>query len=211
VTRTRRKAAGVTIGAAVVALALIPFAPVIAQAPASTRTPDRYTLGTVKADFKAGRRLGSKRAGLVCLPAGSFKWSDARAGLTDATTALATVLHDHAPAIVAASDDPFNDERAATRFKLVATIEDFTLNGCVKNWGLAAKVRHNHALSGRAHLSVAWDVFDRTTRAKADHVVVDTDFDLPPDTDDATDALLAGLKLNARQFAQQRWPGSSGH
>lgn len=171
---------------------------------APTPGAERYAMGAVKADFKARQRIGTKRAGLVCLPAGSFLWSDARAGLDNASASVATILHDAAPAVVDTADDPFSDEAGATRYKIVATIVDFQLTGCVRNWGMAARLSHKHALSGRAHLSVGWDVFDRTTRAKAEHQTIDTEFDLTSDVDDAAEALSEGLKRNAAEFAKQR-------
>jgi len=193
-------------GICAVALTTAPLASAMAQAPAVVHVVGRYAVGAVKADFKPSRRIGSKRGGLVCLPAGRFTWSDARAGFDDARVVIASVLRDQTPDRVDAPDDPFSDERGATRYKIVATLDDVTLNACVRNWGLAAKLAHSHALSGHGHLKVTWDVFDRITRASTAHSTIETDFDLPNDTEDAAAALTAGLKLNAGEFARQQWP-----
>jgi hypothetical protein len=182
-----------------------PF-PAMAQAPVAPHVIDRYAVGAVKTDFKPSRRIGSKRAGLVCLPAGTFKWSDARAGMGDARATIADVLREQAPAVVDAADDPFSDERGATRYKIVATVQDFKLDACVRNWGLAARFAHRQPLSGHGHVEVMWDVFDRTTRASIAHSTIASDFDLPRDVEDAAAALTAGLKLNAGQFARGQWP-----
>jgi len=191
------------------AFACAAVTPALAQAP-GRGIVDRYAVGAVKADFNASQRIGGRRAGLVCLPAGSFKWSDARTGLIEARSAIATVLHDQMPDTVDAADDPFSDEHGATRYKIIATLDDVSLNACVRNWGLAAKLKHNHALSGRGHIAVTWQVFDRTTRSSVAHSTIVTDFDLPQDTEDAAAALTVGLKINAGQFARQQWPAVRG-
>jgi hypothetical protein len=202
-------AAGKLVWCTTLALAIVSAASVPAQTPVRD-VSDRYAIGAVKSDIKPNQRIGSRRAGLVCLPAGSFKWSDARSGMSDARDAIASVLHTQMPEVVDAADDPFSEERGATRYKIIATLEDVSLNACIRNWGLAAKLKHNHALSGRGHVAVTWEIFDRTTRSSVSRRRIATDFDLPPDVEDAAAALTVGFKINTGQFAREQWPAAPG-
>ena len=96
--------------------------------------------------------VGSRRAGLMCLPLGSIRWSDVATGTgMDQREAVQDVLEDEGVTVA-----PLAESAGSTlRIRGSVTTADFRL--CARRWALGdAK-----ALSGDAQLSMEWRIEGR--------------------------------------------------
>lgn len=172
----------------------------IAQTAQPDETDHQFALVRVMFDPAITDRVGARRAGALCLPAGAIRWRDAKPDAQAAREAMLQRLHAVDPANV--YRNPVFERLPDTRFRLAATVTAVHIDGCEKRWMLPMLARGPAAVDGIVGVTVRWQVFDRDDRAViAERSVVST-YRFAHARELDTDATIPALADNAERFWQ---------
>lgn len=120
-------------------------------------------------------KVGSVKAGLLCLPKGTLRWRDvARPGDDVLMRQLGSALVKGGLSVAARPDPLFADAAPLTQYRIKVVVERVKLRLCVAGLGIGEKQP-----SGEGNLTVRWETYDRVARTQVDSVA----FDLPMTVD----------------------------
>ena len=129
---------------------------------ATVSSSEQIEIVTVRSVLTAAEKIGARRTGQLCLPAGSTLWSDAApdwAGVADAV-ASAMRSRDLNTTTSAAGDD--GPPPAVPRRRLSIVISAAHLDACVPQHGLVRLVGGRRKLKVSGTITVRWRLTDPT-------------------------------------------------
>lgn len=145
--RPKRKLA-VRIGIAVMLVALLGYDAALADPPDTI-----YSVVRIGSALGDDDKVGSRRAGLMCLPQGVLRWSDlASAGSMDQREAVQDVLEDAGLAVTPLGEASETGVRGRRHLRVRGTVIAAAFSLCAKHWGLG----NGKALSGDTGLDIEW-------------------------------------------------------
>lgn len=167
--------------------------PISAQAPSPAPS---YYVFAVDASFGARDKIGAKRAGLLCVPAGPLRWRDVDdGGISHLSAMLGAALNRAGLHALSRDRDVFETGGPDADYRLVVTIKGIDASVCAPHWGLGGK----RAYDGRGRITLRWQVYSRATRAIVDDWEVQSAFELDRHNDESL--IKTALDGAARDFA----------
>ncbi len=120
----------------------------LAAAPAAVG-PEPVTVAAVTAPIPGSEKIGKRKAGFACLPAGNVQWRDVAATSDEMVAAAEEGL---AKAGILIVPPEARDEAPKRGLRITATIKSFTADLCAKRWvmGRSGKFR------GSGSATIAW-------------------------------------------------------
>lgn len=158
---------------------------------ASPRAP--LVVAPVRSDLDGSVRIGGRRTGVLCGPAGSTRWRDAAPDAARAADALAAALRAQGRDAVTA--DEVQDMRLDPRWRLVVRITSARLDACVPQGGLARLVGGRRTLKANGTVTVHWQLIDRGDASRT------TEGDATATVDDRASSSLAQMTEHALTMA----------
>jgi len=164
-------------------LTILPFLFAAGAAPASqsghsavTESPaDLYSVREVTTQFTAGEKIGSKKAGLVCLPNGSIRWTkDLVLSEAELRTALSQGLNG-SDGHFAQSESSIFREPDRAKYLIAAHISRAKFDVCATRWGLGDR----HAIKGTGRITIDWKVYSTADRSLVLELQTDEGVDQP--------------------------------
>ena len=126
----------------------------------ATLASEVFSVGALRTELTADDKVGHKRAGLICAPAGVLRWREVEPPGTRARAAVARAVRDAGVAIDAPDADDWLDYRApGTGYRLIGDVVGMEANACVPAYGLARKVDHGQRLKGEGRMRVEWRIY----------------------------------------------------
>lgn len=177
--------------------------PAATGAPAASdeaRSKTVFGVTSVSFDIAAGDRVGVRRSGSFCLPAGTIGWRDAKPDMNDARETIASASRD-AGVAVRAPDNPFGQGASGVDRAIVVRVKAVHLSACVPPGGLGRLLNRSRVVRGSGQIAVAWRVFGREQDAPMVEAVTCTAFTYRGDPGTLAEMTLEGLRLAATRFA----------
>ncbi len=151
------------------------------------------------------QRVGSVKAGFLCLPKGKLRWRDvARPGDHAVAERLTDILRKDGLDVAPQPDPLYGDAPPATQYRIRIVVADVALRLCVAgDVPLVGKVGRAPRTTGT--ITMRWETYDRVARKKVDAA----SFQMPVD-DNAADARTAShvlgdaIEASARRYAASR-------
>ena len=103
-------------------------------------------------------RIGLRRSGLICAPAGKLTWRDVGADGEHLAAFTSKRLRTTGLSIAVADADRFDGDAPRSRMRIVATLDRVAMTACVPWRGL--KLISSGAVRGGGRLVVTWRLFD---------------------------------------------------
>lgn len=136
-----------------------------------------FAMAPVRFALHGDDRIGARRSGLLCTPAGSLLWREVGADGQGLAARAGARLQAAGTILAVANADRMDSGVPASRFRIVATVEHLAMNGCMPWRGFnVGKVRGPVKGSGR--IVVTWRVFDVASRELASKVASCQDFSI---------------------------------
>lgn len=125
----------------------------VAAAPGGQADSDyTYAVAPVRSALAADERVGARRTGRLCLPAGAIKWSDAKPDPQASAEAIATALTERGVRALT-TDDLIGERVIGLRVRrLTITVVAARIDACVPQHGLARMI------GGRSRLKATGSV-----------------------------------------------------
>ncbi|MGJ3649748.1 hypothetical protein ACLB0R_14915 [Sphingomonas sp. GlSt437] len=181
-----------------VALAAL-LAGVIAANPISAQAlppAPSYYIFAVDASFGPRAKIGAKRAGLLCIPAGPLRWRDVdNGGVSHLGAMLGAALNRAGLHALSRDRDVFETGGPDADYRVVVTIKGIDASVCAPHWGLGGK----RAYDGHGRIALRWQVYSRATRAIVDDWETQSTFQLDRHNDESF--IKTALDGVARDFA----------
>ena len=129
-------------------------------APPATVRGETLSVGALRTVLSAEDKVGHKRAGLICAPAGTLRWRDVEPSGAKAAAAIARAVRDAGVAMDAPEADDWLGYRApSTGYRLIGAVVGMDASACVPAYGLARKVDHGQRLKGDGRMRVEWRIY----------------------------------------------------
>lgn len=174
---------------------------------ASAQTVERggqpLSLGEVRDALRSDVKVGSKRAGLVCAPAGSLRWRDVAPRMASTRVAIARALKDSGVAIEGPTDDWLDYRISAGGFRLIPAITALDMRACLPSYGIARKLGSNHRLKGEGVMQVEWRIYRMADRQIVARTVICAAFAFDAPGLSLEEASEQGLVANARLIGHE--------
>lgn len=123
-----------------------------------------YVVAPVRSAVANDERIGARRTGQLCLPAGSTRWSDVSLDPVGVAEAVASALTDRG--LRALTNDDLAGEPlpgGSARQRLTITVTFAHIDTCVPQHGLVRLVGGRGKLKASGSLKVRWRVVDVTS------------------------------------------------
>lgn len=166
----------------------------------TSTTPD-YSVAAIEYSPGPLTRVGSVKAGLLCLPKGRLRWRDvARPADVTLMRLVTAVLEANGLSVASPPDPVFGDPPPMTRYRVRVVVTAMTMRLCVAGLGIGEKKP-----SGEGTLSIRWDTFDRAARTLIDRQVFDVPI-IAQGRDPRTSVAPFGeaLSVGAARYARSR-------
>lgn len=131
------------------------------QAPSAPQAAAVYAVARIGSGISDDEIVGQKRAGLMCLPNGSIRWSDVTVGTSmDQREIVQDVLEDEGVAVTPLGE--FVASNSAGRvLRLRGSVRSASFSLCARHWGTGDA----RALSGDTRLEIEWRAESRDDAA----------------------------------------------
>lgn len=165
------------------------------------------SVGQLRSELALETRLGSKRTGVLCVPAGSVVWADAAPDPTRGAAAIVSALN--AAGLSARLTEETIDLGGSWR-RLTATIVAVRLDACVPQQGLLRALGGRKKLKAGGTVTVRW----RIAEPGAANATVEWESVEPVAATTATQTLesviLSGLTRSAHSLTVAKgWPAKA--
>lgn len=149
--------------------ALATASALLAQAaPSVDRGDEPLTVGTFRTELVGDDKVGRRRAGLICAPAGALRWREVEAVGAKASAAAARAIRDAGVTIDAPDADDWLDHRApSTGYRLVGDVVGLDATVCAPAYKIIRSLDHGRRLKGEGRMRIEWRIY-----RLADHQVV---------------------------------------
>ncbi len=121
---------------------------------------EAFAVGALRTELTADDKVGRKKAGLICAPAGALRWRDVEPSGSKVAAAVARAVRDAGVAMDAPDADDWLGYRAPmTGYRLIGDVLGVDASACVPAYGLARKVDHGQRLKGEGRMRVEWRIY----------------------------------------------------
>lgn len=123
-----------------------------------------FSVASIRSDLTGSDDVGSRSAGVMCVPAGSLSWRDLAFNPVDSASIVARSLSEAGLDIEKPDDNLPELGHAPAEYLLVLTIQQAKIKACAPQWGVAKLLSGGRKLKGSVTLTVKWDVYKTVTR-----------------------------------------------
>lgn len=177
----------------------------LAVAVAAAPPPAQRGVYSVRFALPGGARIGNKRSGALCLPAGSWRMGDFRQDESGFARAIEAALRAAGRPVRRSSDPEFGVQAPTTEWRLSAEVTALVLNSCTA-WGPTRRmIGDSGRLRGAGTITVRWRLYATAARAVVREGETTARFDLTPEVRDLSDAIEQGLVASALQLGPEWW------
>lgn len=170
-----------------------------AATPAMAAPPPRFTASEVEYKLTAETRIGAKRSGLLCMPAGKLLWKEAAPAAGALKAIIAAEAHAAGLDIMIPSDDDFSDA-VRTPYRITVTVERVMMNACFPWQGIRVGKQARLAAAGSS--GVVWRIFDQRRRVLALKVLICGNVDRTDGTGDLREVTARHIALGGLEVSR---------
>lgn len=167
--------------------------------PAGNVPQTKFELFEMRRAIAPADRVGARKAGLLCLPAGALRWSDIDPGSDAINRAVARGFS------TGGVRDPFTVPSSAT-FKVSGEIVGVDVSACLAETGLKRKLGGRKTSKVSGAISVRWRVFDIASQRVVYDQTSISPFEATGGNASAQDQVAAVIERSAREVAHKVAP-----
>jgi hypothetical protein len=160
-----------------------------------------YSVAKIDFEIDRNRKVGRKKAGLACLPAGGLRWRDvSQPKDSDLISAVSTALIKTGQDVAMPIDDVFRLAPIKTPYLIAGIIKDVSLNVCMPKWGVFG-TGNKDWLKGAGALTVEWTIYSYAKKSAIQTITIEQPFEIAPsDNGGFAEVIRAALVANAKAF-----------
>lgn len=125
-----------------------------------------YSLAPFRLKFAATDKIGRRRSGLICAPAGGLQWSEVDPGRERLVEAARGALRQEGVDVFVPNDLDREDGVIRGRQRIYGTVLALRLDACSPQWGWTRVLGRGRTWKGSGALRVKWRVYDAVSRAQ---------------------------------------------
>lgn len=175
------------------------IAALITATPATPTGAPRFTVSEVEYKLTADTRIGAKRSGLLCLPAGRLLWKEAAPPARALKGMIVAEARVAGLDVVIPSDDDFSDA-VRTPYRIKATVERVAMNACIPWRGI--RVGEQARLKVAGGIETVWRIFDQRRRALALKILMCRNVDQSEQSNNLPGLTARQIAFGAREVSR---------
>lgn len=158
------------------------------------------SVAPLRSEIAGDAKVGSRRSGALCVPAGKVQWRDVSPDARDTAAAVARVLARRAEVFVP-GPEVLDEGAPPGRYRIVPTVTAAALKACLPEWGIAKWGDKDRRIKASGTVTVQWRVFDTQSRAQVDLREVEAQFTHNDRTESLERVVQAAVVANADALA----------
>lgn len=136
------------------------------------------------------QKIGKKRTGLLCVPAGSWYWKDV--GFEPAAQDIGIINALRSRGLVVQNGAEFGADASRSELRLRGSISGFSMDACVP-WAATRGLAGGKPFRGTGYIDVRWELYSRSKERVVWEITQRSEINASPDAKSAGGFLRAGL------------------